>query len=184
MEDRIPDTPIRNMAAARRALNVDPDPVSDTRETLEHDTVATVPINGEHSILAPTQPTQLLTQPTQIIQPPNRLKASPQRESVVQVAGSSPLGPSVSGTNRNFSASIAPPGTHFRPPAFSTGPVRRTPVIDLSEDDGPTYCGGSSDDDFSTHRETLWPNFVKLLLQRSIVQMAIKAKNDPQRMRI
>ncbi|EGD99397.1 SNF2 family helicase/ATPase [Trichophyton tonsurans CBS 112818] len=154
MEDRIPDTPIRNMTAARRALNIDHEPVSDTRETLEQGTIATIPLNGEHSILAPTQPTQLLTQPTQVIQPPNHSKASPQHDAVVQVAGSSPLGPSLQGTNRNFSASIAPPGTHFRPPAFSTGPVRRMPVIDLSEDDGPTYRGGSSDDDFSAVRTT------------------------------
>ncbi|KAM5435300.1 DNA-dependent ATPase fun30 [Microsporum ferrugineum] len=153
MEDRILDTPLRNMAAARRALYMGTEAASDAHEALEQDTIATVPINGEQPLL-PTQPTQILTQPTQIVQHANHAKLSPQRSSVVQVAGSSPLGPSVQGSNRNFSESIAPSGTHFRPPAFATGPVRRTPVIDLSEDDEPTYRGGSSDDDFSTVRTT------------------------------
>ncbi|KAF3481580.1 Fun30p [Arthroderma uncinatum] len=154
MEDRVLDTPRRNMAAARQPLGLGTDAAFDTLEPLEQDTIATVPINADHPHLVPTQPTQLLTQPTQIIQQANHLKSSPQRDSVIQVASSSPLGPSMQNLNRKFTASIAPTGTQFRPPAFVAAPVRRTPVIDLSEDDGPTYRGGSSDDDCSIVRTT------------------------------
>ncbi|KAK2820056.1 hypothetical protein FQN49_007764 [Arthroderma sp. PD_2] len=153
MEDRVLDTPRRNMAAALR-LNNGTEPASDTLDSLQQDTVATVPINAEHPHLMPTQPTQILTQPTQILHNANHLKSSPHRDSVIQVASSSPLGPSMQTSNRDFSASIAPSGTQFRQPAFVARPVRRPPVIDLSEDDGPTYRGGSSDDDGSIARTT------------------------------
>ncbi|CAI7669270.1 unnamed protein product [Penicillium bialowiezense] len=85
----------------------------------EHETVATLP---------------LVAQPY------------PVRNTVIQVAASSPPGPVSSPPRRSqghFSSLIAPSGTHFRPPA--PGPAKRTPKFDL--DDGPTYRGGSSDED-------------------------------------
>lgn len=101
-----------------------------------------------------TPASQRLTQPTQLVD-------DPYAASEVQVAASSPLGPTTTtttnGTNNVASPSrpipqggvlsgmMAPPGTQFRPPA-STGPAKRAPVLDL-EDDGPTYRGGSSDEE-------------------------------------
>ena len=99
--------------------------------------------------LSMTPSSQRLTQPTQLVNDPS---------SVVQVAASSPLGPTSTTTTTNtmsspsrpypqggmLSSTMAPPGTQFRPPA-SMGPAKRAPVLDL--EDGPTYRGGSSDDD-------------------------------------
>lgn len=101
-----------------------------------------------------TPASQRLTQPTQLVD-------DPYAASVVQVAASSPLGPTTTTTTNLtnnmaspsrgipqggvLSGMMAPPGTQFRPPA-STGPAKRQPVLDL-EDDGPTYRGGSSDED-------------------------------------
>ncbi|KAJ5336949.1 hypothetical protein MYU51_006235 [Penicillium brevicompactum] len=94
----------------------------------DHETVATLPVS------TPLQPTQLVAQPY------------PVRNTVIQVAASSPPGPVSSPPRKpqgHFSSLIAPSGTHFRPPA--PGPAKRTPKFDL--DDGPTYRGGSSDED-------------------------------------
>ncbi|CAG8936136.1 unnamed protein product [Penicillium salamii] len=94
----------------------------------EHETIATLPVS------TPFQPTQLVEQPY------------PVRNTVIQVAASSPPGPLSSPPRKpqgHLSSLIAPSGTHFRPPA--PGPAKRTPKFDL--DDGPTYRGGSSDED-------------------------------------
>ncbi|QVM13580.1 hypothetical protein D8B26_008188 [Coccidioides posadasii str. Silveira] len=151
MVDRILDTPIRKGALAGESIP----PESDCSED---ETIATVPLYphlqapATQSSTIPTQAplyTQRMTQPTQLIDRATSPQSSPLRNPpVVQVATSSPLAPSTStrypkpGT---LSTSIAPSGTRFRPPAMAA-PVKRTPVIDL-EDDGPTYRGGSSDDD-------------------------------------
>lgn len=104
--------------------------------------------------LSVTLSSQRLTQPTQLVDDPHA------GSSVVQVAASSPLGPTstttaatniMSSPSRPYpqggalSGAMAPPGTQFRPPV-STGPAKRAPVLDL-ENDGPTYRGGSSDED-------------------------------------
>src|SRR4030095_10502355 len=46
-----------------------------------------------------------------------------------------------------LSNAMAPSGTRYCPPAMARGPVKRTPVIDLCDDEGPKYRGGSSDED-------------------------------------
>lgn len=51
---------------------------------------------------------------------------------------------------------MAPSGTRFRPPGMAV-PVKRTPVIDL-DDDGPTYRGGSSDDDLPSGAVDIKPS--------------------------
>jgi SWI/SNF-related matrix-associated actin-dependent regulator 1 of chromatin subfamily A len=101
----------------------------------EYETIATLPL----SAITP----QRLTQPTQLLEQPYSVR----NNTVIQVAASSPAAP-ISPPPRKpqggiLSSLIAPSGTHFRPPA--PGPAKRTPKFDL--DDGPTYRGGSSDED-------------------------------------
>ncbi|KAJ5909645.1 hypothetical protein N7504_004288 [Penicillium tannophilum] len=124
MNDTIPDTPNR-----------------DRKQTPEEDyeTIATVPV-GAHSLT----PSQRMTQPTQLVQMPH----SHSRGSVVQVAASSPTAPAHSPPRRGggiLSSLMAPSGTHFRSPATTVRPAKRPSTIDI--DDGPTYRGGSSEDE-------------------------------------
>lgn len=117
-----------------------------------YETVATVPLlqpatpqqpGGSDTFFTPTH----ITQPTQIIHP-----TGGQRPSVVQVAASSPFrqsSPSSPAPTKNkrpggiLASAMAPAGTSFRPPIG----VRKPPVVDISDDDGPTFRGGSSDDE-------------------------------------
>ncbi|PGH14893.1 hypothetical protein AJ79_02756 [Helicocarpus griseus UAMH5409] len=163
MEDLVPDTPLRNQKEDQSS-HVAGSEVEENDQISSSDfeeTVATVPIYRHPpplptQTLTPTQQfTQKSTQPTQIIERnPNHLLPSPaQNTSVVQVASSSPLAPK-STPSHPFSTpragalsnSMAPVGTHFRPPAMANVPIKRPPTIDIN-DDGPTYRGGSSDED-------------------------------------
>ncbi|WEW59969.1 DNA-dependent ATPase fun30 [Emydomyces testavorans] len=153
MLDRIPDTPIRKSTLVEGSIA----PPSDSCD--DDETVATVPLyphlqaSKTQASTIPTQPlyTQKLTQPTQILERPTPPTSSPIHDpSVVQVPASSPLAPTTTSRYPRpkagaLSTSMAPSGTRFRPPA-RVAPVRRIPVVDV-EDDGPTYRGGSSDDD-------------------------------------
>ncbi|KAL4870820.1 hypothetical protein BDV12DRAFT_165298 [Aspergillus spectabilis] len=141
MDDTVPDTPVSH----KKIVHGTP-PASGIDEDGEYETIATLPANHpQHTLLATqalTPATQRLTQPTQIVDVPYSTKSN----SVVQVAASSPLRPtsspsrpSLAGPGR-LSSLMAPSGTQFCPPA------KRAPLIDL-DDDGPTYRGGSSDDD-------------------------------------
>ncbi|KAL4918779.1 SNF2 family N-terminal domain-containing protein [Aspergillus aurantiobrunneus] len=152
MEDTIPDTPISN----RKIVHSTPSTVVD--ENGEHETIATVPANPPQHMLATQSPTQRLTQPTQLVDSP--YSNSAKGNSVVQVAASSPLRPgsspsrpSAAGPGR-LSSIMAPSGTRFCPPA------KRAPVIDL-DDDGPTYRGGSSDDDIQVSTDIKPAMFTK-----------------------
>lgn len=130
MNDIVPDTPGRDKKFAPTQT-----PTQDADET-----IATVPV-GAQSLLSPSQ---RFTQPTQLVEMPHSNTHS--RESVVQVIQSSPTAPAHSPRRGGLLSSlIAPSGTHFRPPASSARPTKRPPVIDL--DDGPTYRGGSSDEE-------------------------------------
>ncbi|KAK2786257.1 hypothetical protein FQN53_006811 [Emmonsiellopsis sp. PD_33] len=149
MEELVPDTPLRNPKAVQSSSPVESD-IED--EGTYNETVATVPL---HQPAPPTQPfTQKATQPTQIIDrnlTTHTIPPSAQDTAVVQVATSSPLAPKTT-TSPFFarpgvlSSSMAPVGTQFRPPAMAQVPIKRAPAIDL-DDDGPTYRGGSSDED-------------------------------------
>lgn len=129
MLDSVPDTPNRDKNVAPGSADEDGD----------YETIATVPI-GNHSLT----PTQRFTQPTQLVDMPY---SRPDSQPVLQVAASSPPGPAHSPPRRAgiLASLMAPSGTHFRPPPTSLGPSKRSSVIDL--DDGPTYLGGSSDDE-------------------------------------
>ncbi|KAE8161148.1 SNF2 family N-terminal domain-containing protein [Aspergillus tamarii] len=139
MDDSVPDTPVSDKKIIH---NTPPG-----KEEEGYETVATVPLPNfqQPATQSLTPATQRLTQPTQIIEPPYSAKGN----SVIQVAASSPPGPTSSPSRPalpggRFASAMAPSGTQFRAPAV--GPAKRAPVIDL-EDDGPTYRGGSSDDD-------------------------------------
>ncbi|KAJ5111350.1 Helicase C-terminal [Penicillium argentinense] len=130
MHDSVPDTPVRDRKIA----------LGTPEEDGDHDTIATVPV-GAHTLT----PSQRFTQPTQLVDMPY----SKTPGSVVQVTASSPTAPAHSPIRRStggiLSSLMAPSGTRFRSPANSLGPTKRTTVIDL--EDGPTYRGGSSDDE-------------------------------------
>lgn len=131
----------------------------------EFETVATVPLpraavsqskNLERNL--PSSP--FVTQPTQLI---NRSTPKPdstgRKPSIVQVAASSPVRASTATSPTpvrkpgGFLANaMAPLGTAFRPPAGIPKPPTRPPVIDLSDDEGPTYQGGSSDEESQRNR--------------------------------
>lgn len=142
MDESVPDTPVGD----KKVIHSTPPPAG--KDDAEYETIATVPLGNLHQ-QPPTQLTpasQRLTQPTQLVEPPHSAKSN----SVVQVAASSPPGPTSSPSRptpvgSRISSIMAPSGTQFRPPV-SAGPAKRAPVIDL-DDDGPTYRGGSSDDD-------------------------------------
>jgi len=113
-----------------------------------------------------TQPTQLIDRNATPLQQQSSPSASAPR-SVIQVPASSPLQQTASSPfrpihhngassaapsgqkfppPRNTGMSMAPAGTMFRPPPVV--PVKPKPVY-VIEDDGPTYKGGSSDEDDS-----------------------------------
>ncbi|EED12319.1 SNF2 family helicase/ATPase, putative [Talaromyces stipitatus ATCC 10500] len=141
MEESVPDTP------------------SLRRDVDDTDTVATV-------LIAPkTQQTPLsqrYTQPTQIIdRTPNEAK------SVVQVAASSPAGPATSPSRPRggmLANLMAPSGTQFRAPTIPQ-PQKRAPV--LSDDEGPNYAGGSSDEDELSIATNIKPRILSKTPSRS-----------------
>ncbi|OJD24136.1 hypothetical protein ACJ73_04504 [Blastomyces percursus] len=161
MEELVPDTPLRNQRADMSSIPAGSDTENDDQGSSEfEETIATVPLYKHQlptqTLFTPsTQFTQKCTQPTQIIDrnPNHLLSPSTQNSSVVQVATSSPLAPK-STPSRPYntaragvlSNSMAPIGTRFRPPSMVKVPIRRPPAIDL-DDEGPTYRGGSSDED-------------------------------------
>ncbi|QKX57438.1 uncharacterized protein TRUGW13939_04551 [Talaromyces rugulosus] len=132
MEESVPDTP-----NARAAPDVE-----------DAETVATL-------LIAPKTQQQQTPQSqrfTQVTQPTQIIERTPTNEpsSVVQVAASSPFGPSSSPSRPTpgggiLSTMMAPSGTLFRPPASIARPQKRAPA--LSDEDRPNYAGGSSDED-------------------------------------
>ena len=153
MEDRVPDTPLR-----KGRTEPPRDSEADGLFSEDEETVATVPLNAYNPPATQVGYTQRLTQPTQIIERPppttnnnnnnNNNTSSPlrPRSPVIQVATSSPLAPNNTRARPgSLSSAMAPPGTRFRapPPVVNVAAPKKYPA----EDDGPTYRGGSSDED-------------------------------------
>ena len=95
-----------------------------------------------------TQPTQLINRSSSQI-----TAVSSPHKSVVQVAASSPTPAPVRRPGGILASAMAPAGTVFRVPHGVTKAPRRPPVIDISDDDGPSYRGGSSDSDTAELRK-------------------------------
>ncbi len=137
----------------------------------DYETVATVPVarpSPQHMTLSelPSSPLPHITQPTQIVSRGTpALNSGGQKSSIIQVAASSPTRPPVSQSPTSAASNkpggklanlMAPAGTAFRLPMGVTKPP---PVIDISDDEGPTYRGGSSDEDSQrNHRADIKPS--------------------------
>jgi SWI/SNF-related matrix-associated actin-dependent regulator 1 of chromatin subfamily A len=164
----------------QKTMDSSPDLLGRECYGLPHETIATVPIDREVPdeydddvfetafLPSPGRPTGLQntygdrqTQPTQLI---NRSSSqatafSSPHKSVVQVAASSPTpapAPAHTPVRRPggiLASAMAPAGTVFRVPYGVTKAPRRPPVIDISDDDGPSYRGGSSDSDTAQLRK-------------------------------
>ena len=124
----------------------------------DYETVATLPVQRSIPRPAtpdlPSSPYTYTTQPTQIaVALQSRIgDSSGQNSSVVQVAASSPGSIPLSSPARppdtkwqggKLANLMAPAGTAYRPPMGVVKPK----VIDSSDDEGPTYRGGSSDEE-------------------------------------
>jgi len=105
-----------------------------------------------------TQPTQIVDRNTALSSPDNI--TSPE----IQIPASSPFRPQATSSTNNLSSApkvgrlaslMAPAGTSFRAPysAVASRPAKKPVVIDLSDDDGAQYKGGSSDDESPSRGE-------------------------------
>ncbi|OQE37145.1 hypothetical protein PENCOP_c010G06723 [Penicillium coprophilum] len=136
----------------------------------DYETIATLPA---------ITPSQRLTQPTQLLEHPYPRHSN----TVIQVAASSPIGPISPPPRRvqggSLSSLIAPSGTQFRPPA--SGPTKRTPKFDL--DDGPTYRGGSSDEEYHLQNTDIKPStFAKTIRspeKEKIMESPVRPETRP-----
>lgn len=122
----------------------------------DYETLATLPLNhsipnnGRSTSAGQTQPTQLIPRSSSPDMP-----SSPPKLPTIQVAASSPvIASSAMPKQRGILASaIAPAGTTFRLPTVVL-PQRRPEQITIdSDDEGPTYRGGSSDEDEGSSRK-------------------------------
>ncbi len=138
----------------------------------DYETVATVPVtrpSPRHMTLAelPSSPPTHITQPTQIISRGTLglNNTDGQKPSIVQVAASSPTRSPIPRSPRpvaftkpggQLASIMAPAGTAFRLPM---GVAKPPSVIDISDDEGPTYRGGSSDEEsLRNHRADIKPS--------------------------
>lgn len=151
------DTPtkIRRMETGYATTGLAYDSQDDSGDNLfnEFETVATIPLEWPlprgTTPKSPSSPSAYVTQPTQLISgETSRLDHSHPRPSVVQVPASSPsmlaiVSSPIQGHAGKLANVVAPAGTAYRPPIGVTKPV----VIDLSDEEGPTYRGGSSEDE-------------------------------------
>lgn len=154
--DSVQETPAkrRRVETGYTTSGLAHDSQDDSGDNVFHafETVATIPIQRPLKLCTtPESPSSSFTdatQPTQIInRETSGLDHSGRKPSIVQVPASSPsrmLGVSSprQGHGGKLANSMAPAGTAFRPP-MGVKPV----VIDLSDEEGPTYRGGSSEDE-------------------------------------
>ena len=199
--DSVQDTP-----AKRRRIETDHvsgGPAYDSQEDSgdelfgNHETVATVPLSSTPNapqINEPiSYPTQYLTQPTQPVERATPGLDSPGRKpSIVQVTASSPFrtspSPSTNIAKRSggiLANAMAPPGTAFRLPMGITKPPPQKPVINLSDDEGPTYQGSSSEEGSqSDHRANIRPStFIERGQKANLTSAGAQATNGLDRIR-
>lgn len=160
--DSIQETPTkRRKTQTGYAVNGEPyDSQDDSVDSIfdDYETVATLPVQRSlprpSTPDLPSSPYTYTTQPTQIaVAPQPRIgDAIPPNSSIVQVAASSPGSillsspagaPDTKLQGGKLANLMAPAGTAYRPPIGVVKPR----VVDSSDDEGPTYRGGSSDDE-------------------------------------
>lgn len=122
------------------------------------------------------------TQPTQIIdRSPAGMPLSPSKPGTVQVVASSPLiGSSMNRKPGGILASaMAPAGTMFRKPFVAPQPRPISITID-SDDEGPTYRGGSSDSDGPSIRanDIKTSTFIRKKQYAEAIPESPQAQND------
>ncbi len=138
---------------------------------IDYETVATIPVTrpSPQRVMPaepPSSPPTHITQPTQIISKVTPgLNSVGQKHSILQVAASSPTRPSIPQTptpavsyrpGGKLANVMAPAGTAFRLPM---GVAKPPPFIDISDDEGPIYRGGSSDEESQrNHRADIKPS--------------------------
>lgn len=170
--DSVPDSPAkrRKIENGHVPASTEYDSLDDSGDDLskrydEYETVATVPVTKPQSSHQPitqllSSPPTHVTQPTQIIDRSTpKLHNTGRNPSIVQVAASSPLRAQVNTSptilrkpGGILASAMAPAGTSFRLPFGVTKAPPKPPFIDISDDDGPRYRGGSSDDDSQASR--------------------------------
>lgn len=155
--DLMEDTPTkrRRVETGYATTGLAYDSQDDSGDNLFHDfeTVATIPIERplprRTTLELTSSPSAYVTQPTQIISGEmSRLVHSRQKPSIVQVPASSPsmlegVSSPIQAHSGKLANVVAPAGTAYRPPIG----VMKQVIIDLSDEEGPTYCGGSSEDE-------------------------------------
>ncbi|KAI9660176.1 MAG: hypothetical protein M1829_006512 [Trizodia sp. TS-e1964] len=127
------------------------DDFEDSLDELAYDTVATVPFSKEEQTQMPSSSPHF-TQPTQLLR-----NLSPRLDSdtssVIQVPASSPPRPLGANDKRSFANTMAPAATAFRAPIGVQQTRPKPIVIDISDDEGPTYAGDSSDDNLDATKK-------------------------------
>ena len=188
------ETPAKKRKLASGAPGKEYDSQDDSGDDIfeAYETVETVPLPRKLTQPSTWVSTQQTTQPTQIIH--RRTSEATKTEdgelsSVIQVSASSPTTSRITSpvcTPRKptplISSTMAPAGTVFRPPS---GIVRKPlvpmthkpPIIDLSDDDGPTYRGGSSDEEPQLMKADIKPSSFVVQAQK------INESNKVQRLK-
>ena len=151
------------------------DEIFDDYETVATVPLPTKPIQRQVSTDILSSPSAFVTQPTQIIskttpQKDNNGGKQTQVQSQVQVPASSPVQTLNQASTTPFdppqggklAQNMAPPGTAFRLPmgvrkAPSATP-KPSPVVDISDDDLPTYNGSSDEDSHHSRRADIKPS--------------------------
>lgn len=151
---------------------------SEDEDAFLHETVATLPLHSPDP-LSQTPSNIHFTQPTQVIERSPTVSSPAPVRSAVQVVASSPLAqPARKG---GFLASaLAPAGTTFRAPTYPA-PKPKPTAINVnsdSEDDGPKYVGGSSDEESTQDNTRNQPPKNGL---SKIQEITKKAVYDPSR---
>lgn len=148
-DDELFDPPFKHQHETIETLPLHRTTLGDFDDS-EYETIATLPLS--HSNFNNTRTTRdRQTQPTQLMPRSSSpdMPSSPPRVPTIQVAASSPVvASSAIQKHRGILASaMAPAGTTFRLPTAII-PQKRPDLITIeSDDEGPTYRGGSSDDD-------------------------------------
>jgi len=187
---------LENGVAHSQAYNLQGDSGDDIFD--DYETVATLPLptaalQRHASVDVLSSPPAHITQPTQIIG-----KATPAPEvhranqSQVQVPASSPFrvphavsSPTINYHHQNgkLASNIAPAGTAFRPPFGVANPLpaaasKFAPVVNISDDDFPTYNGSSDEDSRISRRADIKPStFVAAIPKPSISDGRKKGEN-------